>query len=137
MLGLILLGTGALGFLTGAGGMYYFMFPVIVPPSSSFGKSFFSLSPPGVWDDDTRSGSSQGNLFTYGGMQVIAGYMFNMTVAATGLDKNASTNYYQYYMPSQTLYQVDQASPGPLGPNAGYWFAGLMAAGVVLEVLGL
>ena len=137
MYGLILLGTGALGLLTGFGGMYFFVFPVITPPSSSFGKSFFFFSPPGVWDDDTRSGSSQGNLFTSGGLQVGLGYMFNLTVAGAGLDKNASTNYYQYYMPTQTLYQVDQASPGPLGASAGYWFVGLMAAGLLLEFIGI
>jgi len=137
MIGAVLIGAGVLGFVTGFGGMYYFMFPAISPPSSSFGSSFFSMSPPGVWDSPSRSGSSQGNLLSYGGLQVGVGYMFNLSVGAVGLDKNESTNYWQYYMPDKTLYDVDQVKPGPLGAAPGYYFAGLVAVGGVLWFMGL
>jgi hypothetical protein len=136
MLGAIVFGVGALGFVTGFGGMYYFAFPAIVPPSSDFGSSFFSFSPPGVWDSPSRSGSSQGNLLSTGGIQVGLGYMFNLTIAQAGLDKNQSTNYWQYYMPDKTLYDVDQVAPGPLGNSPGYYFVGLMAAGAALWFIG-
>ena len=136
MIGAVVLGAGALGLLTGFGGMYYFMFPAIVPPSSSFGSSFFSFSPPGVWDSTSRTGSSQGNLLSLGGIQVGLGYMFGLTVGQTGLDKNQSTNYWQYYMPDSTLYEVDQVKPGPLGDSPGYLFVGLIAAGAALWFMG-
>lgn len=124
---------GAVGLASGFGGKYYGIFPVIKTPSSDFGVSIFSINPPGVWSGPGQTGSSQGNLFTVGGLQVGLSYMFNLDLKTSGLSNNQNTNYYNFAYPDETIYDAQQDSPGPLGANAGYYFVGMMAVGLFMR----
>lgn len=124
---------GGVGLISGFGGKYFGLFPVIKTPSSDFGVSVFSINPPGVWSGPGQTGSSQGNLFTLGGLQVGLSYMFDLELKTSGLNANANTNYFGYLNPSKTIYEAQEDEPGPLGSHAGYYFVTMMAVGLFLR----
>ena len=127
--------VGATGLITGAGGKYLFVFPVRTPASGPWGAAPFSIDVPGAWNSPGRvpPASSQNNLLTLGGLQIVLAYETGLPIGSLGLITNPNTNYYNYGAPTQDIYDASAISPGPLGKNAGWFFAGVLGLGLALR----
>lgn len=126
---------GAVGFLSGMGGKYFGLIPVIQPPSTDWGEAVFSINTPGVWSGPTRSGSPEGNFFRIPGGPLSAVWIMTGVEAGTiGLDKVRYVNIYGG--PNQTFYDENAGTqPGPLGKRGGFVFLGLLAGGLLVKLL--
>lgn len=58
MLGYVLAGVGVLGLVSGAGGKYFFVLPVITPPDGYYGSSAWAQSVPGLMYYDATTGKT-------------------------------------------------------------------------------
>ncbi len=129
---LIIAGGG--GLLTGFGGKFFFLVPVIDPSSWAYFNSLFSLySWPGIASNSTSPSGSGTNMTE--AIQVALSFMFNLPLGYFGLDKWTAWNG-KGYPPTKLTpweYEGKQFKPGVLGFYSGYYFLTVLALGIALK----
>ena len=128
--------VGAVGLLSGMGGKYFGLIPVVEPPSADWGSAVFSINAPGVWSGPTKgTGTPEGNFFRIpGGPLTGLWIMLGVEAGTIGLDKVPYVNVYQGA--SQTYYYESYGSkPGPLGKRGGFIFLGLLVGGLLVKLV--
>jgi len=157
----VLLAAGGVGLVTGVGGKYYFFVPVISEASTNNGGSTTSLAwgTPGspAFTTDGMPGimtpgsgvihDSLGEPTLANELMVALSFMFNLPLSTFGMEDWSGWGYANQnggntaqkgvtpwtYNAGAGFRPGPQFTPGPLGANAGYFFALMITAALVLR----
>lgn len=121
--------VGAGGLVTGMGGRYFFMVPVLEGAGGQPLPQGYWGQPP--YTSTTYGGTGGVSVFSEGGLRMLGMLMFGLTAEQAGAvpplyDGNPALNFVQ----ANSTYTW-----GPLGSRSGFIFVALIAGGIVLRLM--
>lgn len=130
----ILIAVGGAGIITGMGGKYFFVIPVMAEDKGAtwgYGR-LFDTRAPSLWTGPLAGqGTTEGTLFTASGPLAAMWGMTGQAASVWGLDKLPNSSVYGW--PTSTQFSFGN-KPGTLGVHAPWVFLGMLGTGLLLRI---